>query len=102
MKKPREYWLYEDRDDNRIFHAEPLISHTVHAIEYSAYEQVVKERDEFAYKLAHANEAGVQVTMKLNIALEALKFYRDLDWKVNTETWQHPAREAIAKIEGTK
>lgn len=29
---------------------------------------------------------------------KALQFYRDLDWKVNTEAWQMPARDALSRL----
>ena len=35
---------------------------------------------------------------KLKIAIEALKFYANLDWKDNTELFQQPAKQALEKI----
>lgn len=38
----------------------------------------------------------------LKVAEDALAFYANLNWKVNTETWQAPAKEALAKLKEMK
>lgn len=49
------------------------------------------ESDEDNFKI-------IELASDRQILLEALEFYANLDWKVNTETWQQPAREAIKKV----
>ena len=109
MSEPNERESFDDWYDENKYPADTMYEK---GMAYIAWHHQQNRIDELEEKLQwqlginkgwmeSQDSLGGQIKSlqaKLNVAVNALEFYKNLDWKENTEAWQLPATEALAEI----